>query len=49
MDWIKKNMVFVVSGVVALIVGVIPAMVVVYLMWTSAYRQIFGGAPQAAA
>jgi hypothetical protein len=41
--------VVVLAGVVALLIGVIPAMVVVYLMWTSAYRQIFGGAPQAAA
>jgi hypothetical protein len=37
------------AGVMALIVGIIPAMMIAYLMWTSAYRQIFGGAPQAAA
>ena len=36
------------AGLVALGLGMIPAMVVAYLMWTSAYRQIFGGAPRAA-
>lgn len=35
-------------GALALVVGVIPAMVVGYLMFVSAYRQIFGGAPRAA-
>jgi hypothetical protein len=33
----------VVVGVLALVVGVFPAMVMSYLMWVSAYRQIFGG------
>jgi hypothetical protein len=37
------------AGVLALIVGVIPALVMGFLMWASAYRQIFGGAPQPAA
>jgi len=36
-------------GAAALLIGMIPAAVVSYLMWPSAYRQIFGGAPQAAA
>ncbi len=36
------------AGALALVVGMIPAMVVGYLMWISAYRQIFGGAPRAA-
>jgi hypothetical protein len=36
------------AGALAFLVGVIPATVVAYLMWTSAYRQIFGGAPRAA-
>jgi hypothetical protein len=38
-----------IGGVVAFIVGVIPASVMGYLMWVSAYRQIFGGGPKAAA
>lgn len=37
------------AGVIALLVGVIPAMVVGFLMWASAYRQIFGSALPAAA
>jgi uncharacterized membrane protein len=36
-------------GFLAFCLGMIPAAVVGYLMWTSAYRQIFGGAPQPAA
>jgi hypothetical protein len=36
------------AGLIALVIGMIPATVVAYLMWTSAYRQIFGGAPRAA-
>jgi hypothetical protein len=34
-------------GTLALLIGVIPATVITYLMWVSAYRQIFGGAPRA--
>lgn len=37
------------GGAIALLIGIIPASVIGYLMWTSAYRQIFGGAPQPAA
>jgi uncharacterized membrane protein len=36
-------------GLLAFCVGVIPASVVGYMMWVSAYRQIFGGASQPAA
>ncbi len=39
----------IIAGFIALIVGMIPASVMAYLLWASAYRQIFGGAPQAAA
>jgi hypothetical protein len=37
------------GGLIALVIGVIPASVVAYLMWSSAYRQVFGGAPRPAA
>lgn len=36
-----------VAGFLVFVIGVIPALVIVYLMWASAYRQIFGG-PRAA-
>jgi uncharacterized membrane protein len=36
-------------GMLALLIGLIPATVMSYLLWASAYRQIFGGAPRAAA
>ena len=39
----------VVAGLIALLVGVIPASVMAYLMWTSAYRQIVGRPEPAAA
>jgi hypothetical protein len=34
----------IVSGALAFLVGVIPASVFIFLLWVSAYRQIFGGA-----
>ncbi|HSJ99115.1 MAG TPA: hypothetical protein VLC53_18710 [Myxococcota bacterium] len=37
------SVVFVFVGALVLIVGMIPAMVFVSLMWVSAYRQVFGG------
>jgi hypothetical protein len=43
------NILVAVVGVAALCVGIFPAMVVGFLMWASAYRQIFGGAPPSAA
>ncbi len=46
---VLANMLVAIVGVVALCVGILPATVVGFLMWASAYRQIFGGAPQAAA
>jgi uncharacterized membrane protein len=39
----------VIVGALALLIGMIPAMVMSFLLWVSAYRQIFGGAPRAAA
>lgn len=33
-----------IAGMLALLVGVIPASVYAFLLWVSAYRQIFGGA-----
>lgn len=36
-------------GTLALIVGIFPAMVLSYLLWVSAYRQMFGGPPATAA
>lgn len=36
------SMVFSALGLVALIVGIIPAMVFVTLLWVSAHRQLFG-------
>ena len=36
----------VIAGLIAFLIGVIPASVMAYLMWVSAYRQIFGRAPQ---
>ena len=37
------------AGFLVFFVGSIPAMVIGFLAWASAYRQIFGGAPQPAA
>jgi hypothetical protein len=34
--------VIVLAGVLALLVGVIPALAINYLMWASAYRQLEG-------
>jgi hypothetical protein len=39
------NIVVVVIGLLALVVGVIPAGVMGYLLWTSAYRQLVGPTP----
>ena len=33
-------------GTLALLVGALPGMMVAYMVWVSAYRQIFGGGPQ---
>jgi hypothetical protein len=38
------NYVVLIAGVLALVIGVIPASVMTYLMWVSAYRQIEGRA-----
>lgn len=46
---VVANVAVAIVGMIALCIGVIPASVVGFLMWASAYRQIFGGAPQAAA
>jgi hypothetical protein len=43
------SMLVVFAGALALLVGVIPASVVAYLMFASAYRQIFGREAAAAA
>ncbi len=36
-------------GALVFLVGMIPAMVMSFLLWVSAYRQVFGGTPQSAA
>jgi hypothetical protein len=36
------NAVIGIIGLLALVVGIIPATVISYLMWTSAYRQMVG-------
>jgi hypothetical protein len=43
------NILVAIAGLIAFCIGLIPATVVGFLMWVSAYRQIFGGAPQPAA
>jgi len=43
------NILVAVAGMIAFCVGIIPATVIGFLLWASAYRQIFGGAPQPAA
>jgi hypothetical protein len=46
---VVANILVAVAGLIAFCVGVLPASVIGFLLWVSAYRQIFGGAPQPAA
>jgi hypothetical protein len=46
---VVANILVAVAGLIAFCIGIIPATVIGFLMWVSAYRQIFGGAPQPAA
>lgn len=39
---VMLSIVLEIAGLLALVVGLIPAMTIVYLMWTSAYRQMVG-------